>query len=151
MISEDTSAASEVLAQKFCGTGHCITKVGLSDMCSIDQEGTKYPDPVFPFKLELTPASVQFQEAKPDSMEAFMAQFDSIEVGTTIYTLTAYFSPGDPVGRALGNVVTTDKCVSSNYGDTQMFFKHQWIEDDITLMPMWASDYYDGCHCNVPE
>ena len=150
VIPDVSGGATDLLAQKFCSTGHCITKVGLSDMASYDQEGTNYAEPVFPFKIAFEPADVHFQEAKPDSMEAFMSQFDSIEVGTTVYTLRAYSSPDDTEGTLLGNVVTTDNCVSSNYGDTQMFFKHQWIEDDITLKPEWADAYYDGCHCNTP-
>merc|ERR1711953_653256 len=112
------------LATKFCQVGHCITKVGLSDMCKYDQEGTLYQTPNFPFQIELTPADVQFQEHTPASMEEFMAQFDAIPVGTTIYTLKAYLSP--------------DNCVSSLYGDTKMFFKHQYIEDDIALKPEWT-------------
>ena len=50
----------------------------------------------------------------------------------------------------MGEVVTADECVSSLFGDTKMFFKHQWIDDDIALRPEWTEAYYDGCYCNVP-
>ena len=83
-------------------------------------------------------------------MEEFKAQFDAIPVGTTIYTLKAYLSPDDSEGMVLGNVVTTDNCVSSLYGDTKMFFKHQYIEDDIALKPEWTDAYFDKCFCNAP-
>ena len=43
----DTSTT--ILAQRFCSTGHCITKVGLSNICTHDQGGTEYLDPIFPF------------------------------------------------------------------------------------------------------
>ena len=149
-VSDDMGATILPLATKFCQVGHCITKVGLSDMCKFDQEGTLYDTPNFPFQIELTPADVQFEEHTPASMEEFMAQFDAIPVGTTIYTLKAYLSPDDSEGMVLGNVVTTDNCVSSLYGDTRMFFKHQYIEDDIALKPEWTDAYFDKCFCNAP-
>ena len=119
-------------------------------MCKYHQDGTLYENPIFPFKIELAPADVSFQEPKPNSMEDFMAQFDSIAVGTTIYTLKAYLSPDDTQGMILGNVITTDNCVSSLYGDTRMFFKHQYIDDDIALKPEWTNAYFDQCFCNAP-
>ena len=40
-------------------------------------------------------------------------------------------NPEDSEGFVLGDVVTTDNCLSSKFGDTKLFFKHQWIEDDV--------------------
>ena len=40
-----------LLAQKFCQTGHCITKVGLSHVCTHDQEGNEVAELRFPFKV----------------------------------------------------------------------------------------------------
>ena len=51
-IPDDMNTVTEILAQRFCQTGHCITKIGLSDMASYDQEGTFYETPIFPFKLK---------------------------------------------------------------------------------------------------
>lgn len=146
-----STPAIELFAKKACSTGHCITKVGLSNFATYDQEGTNYPDPVFPFKIGFEPADVHFQVEQPESMEAFMAQFDAIEVGTTVYTMRAYASPDDTEGTILGNIVTADKCVASNYGDTRLAFRHQWIEDDVALRPEWAEGYFKDCHCNAPE
>ena len=56
ILSDISGGATDLLAQKFCSTGHCITKVGLSDMASYDQEGTNYAEPVFPFKIAFEPA-----------------------------------------------------------------------------------------------
>ena len=78
-------------------------------------------------------------------MDEFYKQWDDIEVGTTIYTLRGHESPDDVEGRFLGNVVTTDKCVTSMYGDTKMFFKHQYIDEDKALMPEWAEAYEKKC------
>ena len=50
----------------------------------------------------------------------------------------------------LGDVITIDKCISSYYGDTRLFFKHQWIEDDAELKPEWKDAYFSECYCNRP-
>ena len=63
-------------AEKFCQTGNCITKVGLSHFCTHDQDGNEVSTPIFPFKLtfDLT-GEVNFKEEKPSSNEEFMSQF----------------------------------------------------------------------------
>ena len=78
-ISEDINDLVTVAAaQKFCQTGKCITKVGLSNVCTHDQEGNEVPksELVFPYKVtfDLT-GEVNFKEEKPSSMEEFMDQF----------------------------------------------------------------------------
>ena len=73
----------------------------------------------------------------------FSRRFESLPVG--------YISPNHQSNALiLGEVVTADECVSSFFGDTKMFFKHQWIEEDIALRPEWADAYYDKCYCNAP-
>ena len=63
-------------SKKFCQAGNCITKVGLSNVCTHDQDGNEVAEPVFPFMFlfDLT-GEVNFSEEKPASMEAFMDQF----------------------------------------------------------------------------
>jgi len=144
-------AITIALALRFCTTGHCITKVGLSNVCTHDQEGTEYPDPIFPFKVSFEPnPEVSFPDAAPGSMTEFLDQFKAIPVGTKLYTIKAMENPENPMDSILGNLVTADECVSSNFGDTEMFFKHQWIEEDIALRPEWTDNYSEGCYCNFP-
>merc|ERR1711935_629038 len=144
-----TDAAQLALALRFCSTGHCITKVGLSNVCTHDQDGTEYPDPTFPFQVAFEPTGdVNFPDAAPDSMWDFLNQFIALAPGTRLYTIRAMISPTESI--VLGDVVTSDECVSSNFGDTKMFFKHQWIEEDIALRPEWADAYYEDCYCNTP-
>ena len=63
-------------SKKFCQTGNCITKVGLSHVCTHDQDGNEVEEPVFPFMFlfDLT-GEVNFREGKPVSTEEFMDQF----------------------------------------------------------------------------
>ena len=57
------SFSVKLLAKKFCNSGHCITKVGLSDMSTFDQDGNQSMNPNFPFKITLQPTGqVNFME-----------------------------------------------------------------------------------------
>ena len=139
------------ISKRFCSTGHCISKVGLSNLCTHDQEGNESDKVIFPFKVTFKPNElVNFQDVKNPSLLQFINQFSKIPSGTKFYTIKASQSPEDIEGFALGEVVTIDDCVSSFYGDTKMFFKHQWIEEDIALRPEWSDAYYEDCYCNIP-
>ena len=48
----------------------------------------------------------------------------------------------------IGDVIIEDECLSSQYGDTRMFFKHQWIEDDVAAKPEWTEGLLGECYCN---
>ena len=87
---------------------------------------------------------INFKE-EPSDVTEFYQQFDDIAVGSTIYTLRAHQSPEDNEGILLGNVVTTDKCVTSLYGDTKLYFQHQYIAEDKALKPEWAYGYDSQC------
>ena len=72
----------------------------------------------------------------------FMEQFGDIPVGSTLYGLKGYQHPDDMEGIYFGEIVTTDKCASTSYfGDTTLFFKHQYITEDIALRPEWTDAY----------
>ena len=51
-IPEDAPKAFAPLNLKFCQAQSCPTKVGLSDVCTYDQDGNKADDVVFPFKVD---------------------------------------------------------------------------------------------------
>ena len=140
-----------VLAKKFCTSGHCITKNGISNLAVIDQDGNKPDTPNAPFKVTLVPTGeVQFSEDQPASMAAFMAGFTSIPVGSKLYEFRVHMNPDDKDGTKLGHMVTIDKCVTSHFGDTKMQFKHQGIEEDVAMNPQWSEAYYKECYCNTP-
>ena len=67
-----------------------------------------------------------------------------------MYKIKAHNGPDDEEGVVLGDVITTDECISSYYGDTRLFFKHQWIEADAELKPEWKDAYFSECYCNRP-
>ena len=126
-------------SRRFCSTGHCINKVGLSNICTHDQEGIEYQEPIFPFKVTFEPL-----------VKIKSNNFIGLSSGTRFYNIKANRSPNDQEGFNLGEVVSNDDCISSLYGDTKMFFKHQWIEEDVALRPGWSESYYNDCYCNLP-
>ena len=146
-ITDPTTWAA---SKKFCQTETCITKVGISDVCKYDQDGNEAENLVFPFKTTFVPTGeVNFKEEPSQSIEEFMEQFDQIEAGTNLFTVKGHENPDDDEGVVLGQLILTDKCVSSKYGDTKLFFKHQYIDDDKELRPEWAAAYDFECFCNA--
>lgn len=131
---------------KFCQGTNCPERIGISDVCKYDQDGNEAEELVFPFKVTFEPADVSLPEEPPESLVAFVKQFDTIAVGTSLYTLKAHADPDDVEGHVLGKVVTTSKCVSSNFGDNGLFFQHQRIEEDRAARPDWG-DAFDA-YCN---
>lgn len=138
------SISLKVLAQKFCQTGYCLGKVGISHLTTHDQDGNTVEEPNFPFKFSFTAADVSFPEAPPNSFNDFVGQFTALPVGTTLYNVMAHSSPDD-AGSLLGQVVTTDNCVTSKFGDSKLFFRHKPIEEDQALRPEWTDGYQADC------
>ena len=151
-VPDEDSLKFKMIQARFCQSGRCITKNGISNLASIDQDGNKAETPKVPFELSLEPTEeVQFSPEKPDDNQAFMKRFTDIPVGSMLYKLRVYASPEDDEGMILGNLVTIDKCVTSHFGDTRLFFKHQGIDEDAAVNPQWSDAYYKDCVCNVPE
>jgi len=151
-IPEDAPFGFGALALKFCQAQSCPTKVGLSDASTYDQDGNKVDNVVFPFKVSFVPTGdIKFREEYSELSE-FMKQFTDLPVGTVLYQLRGHQSPDDKEGVLLGDVVTTDNCVTSLYGDTKLFFKHQYINEDKDLKPEWADGYDFECtpYCVIP-
>ncbi len=145
--SQPGSFGTKILEKKFCQTERCISKVGISNLCSPDQDGNSESPLEIPFKISLVPSQVSQSNDEPDSMQDFMERFTSIPIGTSLYTLKAHRNPEDESGIPLGNMITTNHCITSNYGDTALAFKHQWIDDDVAVKPEWSDSYYANCGC----
>ena len=133
---------------KACSTGTCITKLGLSNACTWDQDGNKAEEVIFPFKIVFTPADVHTSHTKPPTQKEFFKQFSKIPLKSKLYTIKGYQSPEDQEGVNLGEMTLTGKCTTSYFGDTRLAFKHQRIEEDIALKPEWKNDLQINCICN---
>jgi len=143
--AEANSLQLKLMVQKFCQTGHCLSKVGISHLTTYDQDGNTVEEPKFPFKFSFQSADVTFSETAPETFEKFMGQFTNISMGTTLYNVMAHSSPSDQDGSFLGSVVTTNSCVTSNFGDTKLFFRHRPIGEDADMREEWRTEYETGC------
>ena len=134
----------------------CANKVGLSGLCSHEKSGKEVQKKriTFPFKLTLVPTGKVFiphkvKEAAAntgDVKEYMKGVAESIYKETELYKVKAQRS-GDVDGVVIGTLVTREKCVTSNFGDTRLFFNHQSIQDDLDLKPDWYKYYEKGCGC----
>lgn len=147
-VPPDVSAL-KALKSRFCQSGKCLTKVGLSNLCSHDQNGRRErPGFKFPFKLSFVPgSSMTIDASKPTNMEEFLNRLiKAVPIGSKVYSIKAWSSPGvEEADVDLGDIITTDRCVTSHYGDTKLFFKHQGIDEDSKLRPEWSDGYDNGC------
>ena len=128
----------------------CANKVGISDLCTHDQDGKASQKLIFPFKLTLVPIAgkVSIPNEQPESFKSYVQKLaNAIPEGTELYKVKASMNPDDQNGSIIGNLVTEGPCVTSNFGDTKLSFKHQSIQDDVDLKPEWYDAYKQNCLC----
>lgn len=141
----------KLLVKKFNQASNCAPQVGLSDMARYSQDG-KYHNPEslkFPFKLFLVPSEEVQTPATEKTVDQVNAEMTAFPVGTRLYTV---YACGKAAGSEmkpteggvetvcgmplkLGDMVTTDKCTSSAYGDKSFQIRHQPVEEDWQVDP----------------
>ena len=132
-----------------CPVGTCIGKVGLSHTTEYDQAGKSYTESnTFPFKIDFEPMDIKNFKETFSSIDDFFGQFRDIPINSKIYSIRTFESPEDETGSIIGNMRTTGKCDYSQYGDAKLAFRHQRIEEDMTLKPEWKEAYQKDCFCN---
>ena len=62
-----------------------------------------------------------------------------IPPGTLLFEVMALDEPEalGGVEKHIGDLITTSHCVTSLWGDTQLFFRHTRFEEDIAERPHW--------------
>jgi hypothetical protein len=113
------------------------TKLYLEDIGKFDQYGQVESKPHYPSQLFLVPNSeIKFSEDPHD----FRKDLTTIPSGTQLFSIYAVDSQknddkliGKPEYRQkaqiIGNLITTSEFVSSFYGDSQLFFRHQRFQN----------------------
>jgi len=145
----------KVLMKKFGQASTCVTMVGLSDICSYDNDGAPVGTPKFPFELTMDSRIIQFLKT-PVMQDQLQEQLAAIPSGTKLYEIGYHSDPKSSKSGAaptvLGTMVTDGPCVNSKFGDESLFFRHQLVEEDFKLEPTWPG-YLDGkqdCAYNGP-
>jgi hypothetical protein len=105
--------------------------VGLSDACTFSQSGERSDKPHFPFEVHFEPtAAVHFADAHKTN-DQLLAELASIGAGTPLFDVYAFASPDAKAQRtrlALGTMSTSSACHQTEWGDGQLFFRHQRME-----------------------
>ncbi|AFZ04551.1 hypothetical protein [Calothrix sp. PCC 6303] len=107
------------------------TKLYLEDLAEINQQGEKESKPYYPTQIFLVPnPKIQFPETPHD----FRNDLATIPAGTFLFSIYGVDSEAmkqmNPTelrqqAQLIGFIETTSEFVSSFYGDSQLFFRHQ--------------------------
>jgi hypothetical protein len=109
------------------------TKIALEDMSRVDQQGQVEQQPHAPAQLFLVPnPEVQFSETAHD----FRSDLATIPAGTNLFAVYGV-DPGQiadklmgkpeyrQAAQLIGHIITDSEFITSFYGDSQLFFRHQ--------------------------
>jgi len=125
---------------KFQQASGCVDSVGLSDACTYTQDGEKVDDPQFPFELWFEPTgAVSFEDKRKENFQ-LLAELAGIPDGSELFTVHAFMSPADKLAGkeiTIGTLTTTGTCHQSKFGDLDLFFRHQRMEEDFAQKPEW--------------
>lgn len=123
---------------KFNQASDCQSMVGLSDLCAFDQAGIPVEKVKFPYdiRFEASSDAIYLPDVKITD-EELLSHLSSIEAGTHLFNVFAKDSPTAEKSR-LGTLKTTSQCVRSLFGDQNLFFRHQRMEEDFVREPDWV-------------
>lgn len=124
----------KLIAAKFWQASYCPLMVGLSDLAS----GSDGSQGNFPFRLHFHPL-VDVDCPCQDYSRCLANLANKIAVDTKIFEVKAQASPSDATPSIIGHIVLTDQLVLSKFGDEQLFFRHQHMEEDFDIRPDWLS------------
>jgi len=143
-----------LVALKFSEATNNIQQVGLSDFSQYGEDGVRVADPRFPFRLRFQPTGeFSFSESYT---RPFTEDLISIPKGSKLYEVWALDQPAELGGveKHIAELVLVSDMVTSLWGDTSLFFRHQDMVEDIALKPDWKK-YIDtfglkssGCPAN---
>ncbi|MBD2518077.1 hypothetical protein H6G93_24480 [Nostoc sp. FACHB-973] len=106
------------------------TKLYLEDLGEIDQHGQKESKAYYPAQVFLVPnPNIKFLESPPHDFRNDLA---TIPAGTSLYTVYGVSqeeatdqNDNRHKAKVIGHIESTSEFVSSFYGDSQLFFRHQ--------------------------
>ena len=115
-------------------------------MATYDEAGNKVANPVFPFKLDFEPNSAvknKFSNAQPSDPMNYLNDLKSIPAGTVLYHMYGWTAPPQIGGKRvlIGDLKLQSQMVTSKWGDTVYYVRHQFLDDDIKLKPEWTPYY----------
>jgi hypothetical protein len=139
-IPHPTTKKIQMLSKKFSEATPYTGRLGLKTVGQFDANGNEEANIKIPFRVIFS-ATDAVSKMFPDTFADYLYnQLKTIPAGTAIYDVLAIEKPyGDAV--KIGTIKTKTAFTTSMFGDTQLFSKHSFVEDDIKLNPTWAEAY----------
>ena len=113
--------------------------MSVKNLADYDQFGNREWEPIWPFNMRFIPTDPC--KSSDEWYGTYLKEQTKgcIPSGTTLFEVMALNEPKDLGGveKHIGDIITTSNVVTSLYGDTVLFFKHQRFEDDIAARPHW--------------
>lgn len=141
-IGLSDNAGLQFLAKKFWQASYCPLMVGLSDL-SADEHGKPGK---FPFKLNFQ-SSINSPCYDKD-YAGCLNNLEKLPVGTKLFDVRAQADP-DAKEVLIGNITITESLTTSKFGDEQLFFRHQYMEEDYQLKPQWLESINKKTDCGM--
>jgi len=136
---------STLVPKKFKQVSSCTQMVGTSDAAD-DFNGQT---PVFPFDVAFQGVqSVDFSCG--DLGAKGWANMAKLAKGTRLFDLFAKSSPTAEF-EPIGHVDLLDKLTTSSFGDEQLFFRHQRMEEDFQIHPEWLDAIDSKMDCGTSK
>lgn len=133
----------KIIAAKFWQASYCPLMVGLSDLArSADGQQN-----AFPFKLNFHSLVKSDCECK-DYEKCLQNLITNLPVGKELFEVRAQAEPSAQE-ELIGTITVTDAFTTSKFGDEDLFFKHQHMEEDYELQPNWLSAIDRKAQCGM--
>ena len=122
---------------KFSKASNHVQQVGLSDLALYGKDGVLVSAPKFPYRLNFRPTGkFQFSDSYVHPVTHDLA---TIPAGSTLYQVWALDQPPQLGGqeRHIADLVLVSDIITSMWGDTSLFFRHQDMAEDLEIHPEW--------------
>jgi hypothetical protein len=137
----------EKVGEHFVDETHFTTSIGNSNLAEYTQEGELVEEPVFPFRLIFEPAEDVKGLFPEEYSEPLHEQLQTIQPGSTLYKVFAVDKPDwsnsphwhGEEKQEIGKIVLGSTLVTSLWGDEHMYFRHQRMDEDLSVHPEWLS------------
>lgn len=84
-----------------------------------------------------------FSNAEPKDPMDYMNQLKQVPANSVLYHVFGWTAPPQLGGKKvpIGDLKLQGSMVPSKFGDTEMFIRHQKLDEDIKLKPEWMPYY----------
>ncbi|MGQ4647124.1 hypothetical protein [Lyngbya aestuarii] len=141
IVSEEKSVGPKLINLIFSRVSKFPRKLYLQGFGQVDQKGNQETNPNYPYRLFLAPnPDLQFPESPPHDFRNDLATIPSGTLLFSVYAVNPQQVGDDAANKVadaveqseyrqkaelIGQIVTTSEFVSSFYGDSLLFFRHQ--------------------------